>query len=404
MFVRTTPKAASSSEALGQLYGYGIQEARFLHHLLHASHGDAIALEYIDDVTGSKRGKAFVEQDKSGLAHNPISDRAVDLWKTFANWIEGRRSGKIPPGAKFILYIVQPYRGKIAEQFSACNTPQAAKAALQAIRTQFWGSKPTYEKRAQLPEKLAKYVNIVLAAKEAAVIDIICSFTLECGTGVPYEDIAAHIANGPIGQENVDNVLKQLVGWVRTTAYKQISKREPAVITHEQFQQEYVAVARKFDRSNTALPPFATRPSEAQIQDELLKQNYVQQLRLIGADDDLVYDAINTYLMATTDRTEWAKRGYVHRSSFIDYEDALRRTWMLNRTSAKAAIPHASPEQVGYVVLAQCLQATIPLQQQSVTSYFTPGSFHKLANNLVIGWHPEFAKLLTAARSTADVG
>lgn len=403
MLVAKAPKTASSSDALGQLYGYGIQEARFLHHLLNATSGDAIALEYIDDISGSKRGDPFFEQDKSGLAHNPISDRAVALWKTFANWIEGRRSGKIPPGAKFILYVAQSHRGKSAELLSDCDTPQAAKNALKAIRSQFWGEKPGYAKRALLPKKLAKYVNIVLAAKEAAVVDIICSFTLERGTGAPYEDIAMQMANGPIGPENVDSVLKQLVGWIRATTFKQISRGEPAVLSREQFHREYVAAVRKFDRSDNALTPFATKPTESQIQDEILKQYYVQQLRLIGAEDDIVYDAINTYLMATTDRTEWAKRGYVHRTSFIDYEAALRRTWMLHRTSVKATIPHASPEQVGQVVLSQCLQAMIPLQEKSVASYFTPGSFHKLANTLDIGWHPEFAKLLAAARSTADV-
>lgn len=82
------PKGAPKT-ALGQLYGYGLQEARFLHHLLHSRSGDTIALESFDDVSGVKDGKPFAEQDKSGLEHNPISDSAIDLWKTFAKLARG---------------------------------------------------------------------------------------------------------------------------------------------------------------------------------------------------------------------------------------------------------------------------------------------------------------------------
>lgn len=394
---------AASSNALGQLYGYGIQEARFLYYLLQSSSGDSIALEYLDDISGTRRGKEFAEQDKSGLAHNPISDRAVDLWKTFAKWIEGRRSGKIPPGTKFILYVAQPYRGHIAEQLSDCVTAQDATIALQTIRDEFWGDKPGYEKRALLPKSLAKYVNVVLAAKEKAVVDIVCSFTLERGSGAPYDDIAVEIANGPVGSENVQHIVQQLAGWIRTTIFKQIAKGEPAVLTRDAFQQQYIAAVRKFDRSDTSLNSFAEQPTSEQVEFELLNQNYIQQLRLIGAEDDLIYDAINTFLMAATDRTEWAKRGYVHRSSFLDYENVLRRTWTLKKASAKASLPKdTTPESLGTFLLAECLSATVPLQEKAVTSYFTPGSFHKMANTLDIGWHPDFATLLSSVRERAD--
>lgn len=396
------PKADSTS-APGQFYGYGIQEARFLHHLLRSRPGDAVALECIDDVSGTRSGEKYAEQVKSGLAHNPISNRSTDLWKTFANWLNGRRSGKIPAGTKFILYVAQPYTGKIAQQLSDCTTKQEAKAAIAAVRKEFWGDAPQFEKRASVAEKLAKQVNIVLSASESALADIIRAFTLECGIGAPYDEIATEIESAPVGAENVEQILHQLAGWIRTTVFDLIQAGQPAVVSRDEFHTEYVAAVRKFDRSDTILPTYATAPTEEQIQAEvLLDQTYIRQLRLIGADQGTVYDAINTFLMAATDRTEWAKRGYIHRSSVAEYEAALKRVWASKKMAVKVQMRGSPPEDFGTLLLSSCLEASIPLQGKTVSTHFTPGSFHKLANTLDVGWHPDFASLLVRPGGVAD--
>lgn len=357
----------------------------------------------MDDVSGTKDGEDYAEQVKSGLAHNPISDRSTDLWKTFANWLNGRRSGKIPAGTKFILYVAQPYKGKIAQKLSDCRTKQDAKAAIVAIRKEFWGDAPTFEKRASIPEKLAKHVNTVLGASESALVDIVRAFTLEGGTGAPYDELANEIACAPVGAENVEEILRQLAGWVRITVSKLIEKGLPAVVSRDEFHEEYVAAVRKFDRSDTALPTYATPPTDEQIQAEVfLDQNYLRQLRLIGAEDETVLDAINTFLMAATDRTEWAKRGYIHRTSLVEYEAALKRVWNSKKMAVKVQARGKQPEDFGTLLLSSCLEASVPLQGKIVSTHFTPGSFHKLANTLDIGWHPDFAKLLLSPRDVAD--
>jgi hypothetical protein len=399
----TKKSTAGSTSALGQLYGYGIQEARFLYHLLRSQPGDTVALECIDDVSGTRGGESYSEQDKSGLAHNPISDRSTDLWKTFANWLSGRRSGRIPAGTKFILYVAQPYKGKIAQKLSDCTSKQDAKVQIAAIRKQFWGDAPEFAKRASIPEKLAKHVNAVLSASENAFADIVQAFALECGEGAPYDEIAQEIARAPVGAENVENIVQQLAGWIRTTVFARIQKGHPAMVSRDEFHTEYVAAVRKFDRNDTVLPTYATPPTAEQIQAEvLLDQTYLRQLQLIGAEQAAVYDAINTYLMAATDRTEWAKRGYIHRSSLAEYEAALKRVWASKKMAVRVEMRGNPPEDIGVLLLSRCLEASIPLQGKTVSTHFTPGSFHKLANTLDVGWHPDFASLLVRPADVAD--
>ncbi len=360
-------------------------------------------MECIDDVSGTLNGEKYAEQVKSGLAHNPISDRSIDLWKTFANWLNGRRSGKIPAGTKFILYVAQPYRGKIAQRLGDCESKQDAKAAIAEIRKEFWGDAPEFAKRASIPEKLAKQVNVVLRASERALVDIIQAFSLERGIGAPYDEIAAEVAAAPVGAENVEQILHQLAGWIHITIFDLIQKGLPAVVSRDEFHTEYVAVVRKFDRSDTILPTFATPPKAQDLEAELLlDQMYLRQLSLIGAEQDTIYDAMNTFLMAAVDRTEWAKRGYVHRSSFTEYEAALKRIWNSKKTAVRVEMRGKPPEDFGTVLLSSCLEANVLLQGKTVSSHFTPGSFHKLANTLDVGWHPDFAKILKVSGDIVD--
>jgi len=84
----TKSKAARGAQAPGQFYGYSLQITRALAHLLRARPSQSVSVEVFDDVATSRQTGQVLEQDKSGLAHNPVSDRSIDLWKTLHNWGE----------------------------------------------------------------------------------------------------------------------------------------------------------------------------------------------------------------------------------------------------------------------------------------------------------------------------
>ncbi|MFX8895388.1 hypothetical protein ABTM96_19850, partial [Acinetobacter baumannii] len=74
--------------APGQYLGFALQPVRAFHHLLTCPRGAKVALEHLDDVSVHySDGTIYLEQTKSALSHNPLADAAVDLWKTFANWV-----------------------------------------------------------------------------------------------------------------------------------------------------------------------------------------------------------------------------------------------------------------------------------------------------------------------------
>ena len=130
----------------GQYLGYSLQTTRFLVHLLEADLGCTISLEVFEDVgVETIEGSKIAEQAKSTLKGNPVSNRSIDLWKTFSNWVDSAKSGELNPDTtRFELYVSHPRKGEIAESFSKVKSKDEARVAFQNARTILWGSAPTY--------------------------------------------------------------------------------------------------------------------------------------------------------------------------------------------------------------------------------------------------------------------
>src|SRR5271157_5971626 len=108
-----------SSNVPGTYLGFSLQTTRFLEHMLKAAPGDIVCLEVFEDVGVEKAdGSRIAEQNKSNLTHNPLADRAIDLWKTLRNWVDAVETGDLDPErTAFILYASSPASGVIAQTF-----------------------------------------------------------------------------------------------------------------------------------------------------------------------------------------------------------------------------------------------------------------------------------------------
>jgi len=138
---------------------YSLQFTRFLTHLLNAGPGSFVSMESLDDVGIEYEDGTFLgEQAKSVTGkENPISDRAVDFWKTFSNWINAAIKNELPPStSKYIIYISQPKEGEIAEMFSKAASIDEAKKVLGVVKQEIWGNAPDYEKRESVSSSLSE--------------------------------------------------------------------------------------------------------------------------------------------------------------------------------------------------------------------------------------------------------
>lgn len=411
---KSSPSAAAkivgrkrSAQAPGQFYGYSIQTTRLVARLLQCTNGQAVSLEVLDDVAVTGGSEVVVEQSKSGLAHNPVTDRSVDLWKTMFNWVDAIRSGALTTETKFVLYVAQPYSGAIIAKLHEIQRPEEAAQLISELRDEFWGEEPARAKKATLPDTIAKYVNGVLEASDDMLSRLFASIEFVTGSGSPVDDLKPLLRGKAIGDGAIGKVLDSILGWTKRHVEKQIEAKKQPIIKWDEFNQQLIAAARKFDRSEL-LTPTSVEITEPEIEQELRKRQYIQQLRWVDCEDDELVRAVNDYLRSSVDRTAWSERGDVLEVSFEEFSDHLERHWVNRKRLTNIELPGRSEAQLGQAVLAHCLMASVSLQGLEVPSYFVPGSYHALADNFTVGWHPRFVELrrqsLQSARADESAG
>ncbi len=180
-----------------------------------------------------------------------------------------------------------------------------------------------------------------------------------------------------------------MLGWVKAAIDDLIEQQKPAVIATDVFLTELHAFVRRVDRFEI-LNSFAPAPTKEAVALELQSRLYVRQLELIGSDYDTKLSAATDYLRAAVDRSIWAAKGMVHRDSFVDLEDRLRRIWRAKRQAVAISAAQHAPEHRGTLLYSECCLVEAALDGRPVPAHFGPGCFHSLADALSVGWHPDF--------------
>ena len=383
--------------AAAQALGYGLQYTRLTVMLLEAPPGTSCSLEVLDDVEASSPdGRRHLVQSKSALGDNPVSDRATSLWKSLYNWLQLIERALVnPQQTTFELYVSRQVGGEIVRSFHNAQTTEQARTAFASAREKLWGERPRFPLRKSLAEDLAKYTSTFFSATEGSVLPLIAHMRLRCGSGSPQSDLLALLATHPISPPKILKVADQLQGWVKRQVDTRLEQSFPAVINQTDFHREYLAYVRSADR-DSILKSFAPKPTEPQ---KLAKMSevFVRQLELINAEFDEKLEAVSDYLRACWDRTFWSKEGDVHEDSFQLLDNDLCRIWRNIRREKLVEKARSDETAQGKLIYTGCMQHRTQVQAMVPPPHFVPGCFHRLADTLDVGWHPDYRNALKKA-------
>lgn len=387
-------KGNTPATAAGQALGYSLQQTRLAVILHEAPAGSACSLEVLDDIAEQTAGgDTRLVQSKSALTDNPVADRAISLWKTIYNWLQLVNQGLIDPNTTiFEIYVSRLVSGAIVDSFNNAFTYTAGMLALAAARDELWGPAPDRSERANLSKGLQKYANPVLEADESLLIPIIRNFRLTCGSGSPQADFEKLIADDPVSPSKVSFVADKMIGWVKRQADMKMEKELPAVIMRDDFHREYTAYLRSVDRESI-LKSFSPKPTHSQKLDRM-PDLFVQQLDIIGIDFDEKLEAISDLLRASSDRSIWSKIGDVHEDSFGELNESLSRAWRNLKHGTEIEYAGRPAVDCGKLLYLECMKHRAKVQQMEPPDHFIPGCFHLLADELEVGWHPQYKTLL----------
>ncbi|MBD9531180.1 hypothetical protein IB233_06080 [Comamonas sp. CMM01] len=378
------------TEVPGQALGIGLQYTRLLQLLLQAEPGSACSMEYLDDVAKEGAQHVTLGQSKSALTANPVADRAKSLWKTLSNWVTlALEGGCNPDRTIFEMYVSRPVSGPLVDAFTSSTTMETAQAAIQLARDTLWGEAPNHAKRSEVASEIAPYVDNVFNTDQALVARVIKNFALTCGSGSPQADVEAILKTHPITQSKIRDIADHMSGIVKRRVDELLEVGKPAIITSDEFHTWYTAYVRKTDR-DTVLRSHSKRPSDKEAKNHL-PRIFVRQLDLIDLPFEDKLEAVGDYLMAAADRTAWAISGDVDATSFDELDISLQRTWRNKRLACKVAHGGKAFEEQGLALYTDCMDLKVAVEQKETPDHFIPGCLHRLADDLCIGWHPDFA-------------
>jgi hypothetical protein len=225
-------------------------------------------------------------------------------------------------------------------------------------------------------------------------VAVIRNYSLCFGTGSSESGLLALLRSKIISEDMLAVVANQMLGWTKSQIDALLEQGQAAIIPVDLFNAELLAFVRKFDRF-AILNSLAAPPDAATVDLELRSRLYIRQLEIIGSDYDSKLRAANDYLRASVNRSIWASKGLVHSSSFDDFEETLVRTWTARRELVSIQWSEHAPEDRGRLLYSNCCLVDAQLDGRPVPPHFAPGCYHALAEQLMVGWHPQFQSLLT---------
>lgn len=349
--------------------------------LLDSDEDAVVSVEAFEDVGVQKGEDTVASQTKSSTTKNPVGNRAEPFWKTLFNWLEALRIGQLSiTNTLFELYVFGDFDGEVCTLFSKARSESEATAALKEAKALLIAS----------GEPVPDFVNRVLEADPKTLASLIIRFRYEHGSGNSVEDLREQFRRLLVPAEVVERVVIHAIGWVKQNVDTLIESRKIAAIPVLAFRNEISSYVQSLIFS-ACLADLAG-PVQPEAMEGHRSRRYVLQLELIAVTDDRILRAISAYLRSSVNRAEWGRLALVHEHGFDDFERRLREYWGNSRTQCEIALNGKSEAERGRYLLAECMKLSSPLQGRPVPYDFVEGCFHALADELIVGWHPDFEK------------
>lgn len=356
----------------------------------------AVSVEALDDVVFQKSDDALdLLQTKHHINRKGnLSDASTDIWKTIRNWSELLIAGKVPSGSIFFLVTTETAaENSIAFALSADTDKRDVDKAISTLFSISQSStnkqnKPGYETfNALSAEQMRLLVNsIIVLDGQPVMSDLDSAMRRELFYAVEPRFIEPFVI--------------RLEAWWLRRIYQQIEIKNDHPILSEELLEETSQLREQFKQENLPIDDDILNASFDE--NSTLNSIFVHQLQLIAIGNRRIYFAMRDYYRAFRQRTRWVNDELLFVGDTDRYEERLKEEWELRFEQMKDELGEQAAEEQK-IIAAQSLykwieNETLPAIRPIVTEpSIAKGSYHMLANELKVGWHPEFLERLRQA-------
>lgn len=394
----------ASASMLGYLYQVRVA---LLWALQQAKVGEfTVSLETLDDVTFEANGIPIsVLQTKHSIVKKAnLTDTSADLWKTLRVWLVGNASGEVPTETSLFLITTSSITEGTAAQALCAQAPvrnvqdacsrlrqAASTSSNDALKDVF----AAFLALSQLDQE--KLINrVVVVPDEGNASEILAKIEQELHwMTLHHQKTALEHLEGWWFKRVVHELVNDGCGISRTELEAQISNIQ------ESLKPDSLPIDDAIEKLLVALdqlPEFSGR-------------NFYRQVELVGAGKNRILNAINSYQQAFAQRSQWTRDELLFDTDISKYESTLRTEWSLKRDQIFDELGDSpaddAMEKAGREVLKWAEDVVLPIRPNVAAHWVCRGSLHMLADELKIGWHPNFEDRLSeilAVRSDSFAG
>jgi len=117
-------------------------------------------------------------------------------------------------------------------------------------------------------------------------------------------------------------------------------------------------------------------------------------LEIIEVEPNDLLRAASDYMRAASDLAKWAEKGQIFDDDLEDWNSDLIRRHAAISGELRDTARHEPAEVRGRLTYRRCSLQQAPMSGREVPGHLTHGSFNALADNMRLGWHPDYVTLL----------
>ncbi len=362
-----------------------------------------VSVEKLDDVTFHEAPTTpSVARELLQFKHHVgrkggLGDSSPDVWNTIRIWAEGVRAGRIDLDRAVLMLVT--------------NTQANNRNAIRFLRHESGTRNPAEALKKLVAAGASSQNQVVnegcsaLMALTAAQRDsLFRSFYLldNAPSAVDLDRALGHALRWAAHPQHREALVQRLEGWWLKKLVLHLSDPSPSIISVSEIHRQIYELQQDFRRS--ALPNDmleADLPPEAHPDGD--ERTFMRQLHLICLSSERLRYAQGDHFRAFTQRSRWVKDRLIALDEVSQYERRLIEGWRERFAIMKEGVPAGGDESTlarngqglyNWVATQAPSDSALWVRPDFRETYMTRGSYHMLADQLRVGWHPEYDRRL----------
>ena len=356
-----------------------------------------ISIEKLDDVAFEQNGMPYeLLQSKYHGKSGNLTDRSADIWKTIRIWAEmiSNPSQQYEYAIYTLLTTEQAKPGSLAEMLGTGVNRDVGQAMITMREICVEASNQTNQKGYQAFNNLEEWQQEKLLRSTYIICQ--CPDIAQVGSDIKKQlRITATV-------DHLDAFYTRLEGeWFKKSINAMSGDQEGRICLSD-LRADLDELRSQFLPSNLPADYDDVMPEYMELDHD--DKLFVKQMELLGVTDRMIRNAVLDYYKAYQQRSRWSRDGFLKPGEIKKYMARLQDEWE-QRAAMQEVEYDLSQEtgktKAGIALYKQCqYESVIPIRPAFNANYVSRGSYHDLADNKEIGWHPDYLELLQEAEQS----